>query len=142
MSAERLAEIAAEIQEMKFSYKVEGRKSPDYWKGRAGEFARYSAKAAEYYTQAYLMIKQTDGSEAGVFLLYTGKFGQIASKLLDTMEKIGENPSVMNSDRQQSRWSREIRDQLVRHSDVCLRQEKDMNDKFRRFCQKHLVGKD
>ncbi|RNJ77031.1 MAG: hypothetical protein D9C04_05055 [Nitrosopumilus sp. B06] len=138
MSAERLAGIAAEIQDMKFSYKVKKSKSPDYWKHRADEFARYVSKATEYYTQAYHIMKQKDGHEAGMFLLYTGKFGQITSELLDTMKKIVENPSVMNQGRQQSRWSREIRDHLIRYSNLCLNQEKDMNAKFRKFCQKHL----
>ena len=55
------------------------------------------------------------------------------------MEKIEKNPSIMNSkDRQQSLWSRKIKEEITEHSNKCLQHEKDMNTLFREFYEKYL----
>ncbi len=77
--------------------------------------------------------------ESQMFLLRTSKFRQLGLKLIEIMEKIKENPSIIDSkDKQQSQWSKEIRDQITEHSNKCLHHEKDMNASFREFYEKYL----
>jgi len=55
------------------------------------------------------------------------------------MEKIENNPTIIDSkDKQQSQWSREIKNQITEQSNKCLRYEMDMNTSFREFYEKHL----
>jgi hypothetical protein len=59
--------------------------------------------------------------------------------MIEIMEKIRENPSIIDpKDRQQSKWSKEIKNQITEHSNKCLQHEKDMNILFRECYEKHL----
>ena len=74
-----------------------------------------------------------------MFLLRISKFRQLSTTLSETMEKIKENPSIIDpKDRQQSLWSKEIKNQITEQSNKCLRHEMDMNTSFREFYEKHL----
>ena len=80
-----------------------------------------------------------NNEESKIFLLRTSKFRQLGVELIEIMEKIKENPSIINSkDKQQSQWSREIRNQIKEHSNKCLHHEMDMNTFFREFYDKNL----
>ncbi len=82
-----------------------------------------------------LVIKE----ESQMFLLRTSKFHQLGLTLIEIMEKIKENPSIVDSkDKHQSQWSREIRDQITEQSNKCLRYEMDINTSFREFYEKYL----
>ena len=93
----------------------------------------------KYYNQAYALMNLVNKEESQMFLLRTSKFRQLGFTLLEIMEKIKENPSIIDSkDRQHSQWSNEIRDQITEHSSKCIHHEKDMNTSFREFYEKHL----
>jgi hypothetical protein len=77
--------------------------------------------------------------KAQMFLLRTSKFRQLGTTLIEMMEKIEKNPSIMNTkDRQQSLWSRKIKEDITNHSNKCLQHEKDMNILFRECYEKYL----
>jgi len=93
----------------------------------------------KYYNQVYSLMNLVNKEESQMFLLRTSKFRQLGLILIEIMEKIKENPSIVDSkDKQQSLWSKEIRDQITEHSNKCLRHEMDINTSFREFYEKHL----
>jgi hypothetical protein len=103
------------------------------------DFKKYNEKGLEYYNQVHAMMDLVNKEEAQRFLLRVSKFRQLSTTLSETMEKIKENPTIIDSkDRQQSQWSREIKNQITEQSNECLRHEMDMNGSFREFYEKHL----
>jgi hypothetical protein len=72
--------------------------------------------------------------EAQIFLLQTSKFHQLGTELIKYMHQIEENPSIINSkDKQQSEWSKKIKEKFVEVNANCLENEKNMNLNFRKF---------
>ena len=139
--SEKLAKLGMSISEIQFSYKVNEKTSKEYWSKRIELFKKYSKCSLQYYNQAYSLMNLVNKQESQMFLLRISKFRQLASELNELMEKIKENPSIINSkDKQQSMWSKEIRQQIVEHSNKCVRHEKDTNTSFREFYEKHLRG--
>jgi len=137
--SEKLAKLGMELGKIQFSYKVERKPSKEYWQKRIDDFKKYIEKGMEYYNQTYSLMNLVNKEESQMFLLRTSKFRQLGLTLIEIMEKIKENPSIIDSkDRQHSQWSKEIRDQITEHSNTCLLHEKDMNSSFREFCEKHL----
>ena len=137
--SDALEKIGAEISNMRFSYEVKEIASKEYWKDRIEYFDRYAKKGLEYYNQAYNIMNVVNKDQAQMFLLQISKFRQQSKALGEVMEKIMENPSIIDhKDKQQSRWSRDIKDQIVQYSDSALQQEKRMNMVFREFCDRHL----
>ncbi len=137
--SEKLAQLGKELGEIQFSYKIEETPSKEYWQKRIDDFKKYNERGMEYYNQTYSLMNLVSKDESQIFLLSTSKFRQLGLTLIEIMEKIKENPSIMDSkDTQQSQWSKEIRDQITEHSNTCLHHEKDMNTSFREFCEKHL----
>lgn len=137
--SEKLADLGMELSKIQFSYKIEEKTSKEYWQKRIKSFEKYNKKALEYYNQVFLLIKIADKEESGRFLLKISKFRQLTSTLIEIMEKIKENPSIINSkDKQQSQWSREIKNSLTEQSEKCLKHERDMNSHFRDFYEKRL----
>jgi hypothetical protein len=50
------------------------------------------------------------------------------------MQEIEETPSIINSkDKQQSQWSKKVKEKLIEISTKCLEHEKVMNLNFRKF---------
>lgn len=136
---EKLAKLGMEIGKMKFSYKIEEKASRKYWQRRIDEFNAYSKMTSEYYIQVYTMINAINEEEAQMFLLRTSKFRQLGSGLIEIMEKIVENPSIIDpKDKQQSQWSRGIKSEITEHSNKCLQHEIGMNSSFREFYDEHL----
>ena len=137
--SKKLAKTGMELGEIQFSYKIEEKVTKEYWQKRMNDFKKYNEKGLEYYNQAHSIINLVNNEEAQMFLLRISKFRQLSTTLSETMEKIKENPSIIDpKDRQQSLWSKEIKNQITEQSNKCLRHEMDMNTSFREFYEKYL----
>ncbi len=137
--SKKLAELGKELSEIQFSYKIEEKPSKEYWQKRIDDFKKYSEMGMKYYSQVYSLMNLVNKEESQRFLLSTSKFHQLGLTLIEIMEKIKENPSIVDTkDKQQSQWSRKIRDQITEHGNKCLRLEMDINTSFREFYEKHL----
>ena len=137
--SDQLAHLGMEISQISFSYKIQEKTSKEYWENRLIEFETYKEKSLEYYNTACLLMKLIDPNESNRFLLQISKFHQITSKLLEDMNKVKENPSIINSkDKQQSTWSKKIRQEMTDISNESVNHEKEMNTKFREFYEKNL----
>ncbi len=137
--SEKLAQLGKELGEIQFSYKIEEKPSKEYWQKRIDDFKKYNEIGMKYYNQVYSLMNLVNKEESQMFLLRTSKFHQLGLTLIEIMEKIKENPSIVDSkDKHQSQWSREIRDQITEQSNKCLRYEMDMNTSFREFYEKYL----
>ncbi|KAF6244624.1 hypothetical protein [Nitrosopumilus sp. b2] len=137
--SDKLAELGMELSKIQFSYKVEEKTSKEYWQKRIKNFEEYNTKSLEYYNQIFSLVKITNKEESNRFLLQISKFRQLSLSLIDTMKKIQENPSIINSkDKQQSQWSKEIKNAITEQSNNCLNHERDMNSFFRDFYEKNL----
>ena len=137
--SDKLAKLGIELSKIQFSYKVEEKTSKEYWQKRIQSFEEYNKKALEYYNQIFALIKIIDRGESGRFLLQISRFRQLTSSLTEIMKKIEENPSIISSkDRQQSQWSRELKNNITEDSNKCLHHEREMNSYFRDFYEKHL----
>ena len=137
--SEQLSQLGTEISQINFSYKIQENTSKEYWENRITEFETYKEKSLEYYNTVCSLMKQIDVNESNLFLLQISKFHQISSKLLENMNKVKENPSIINSkDKQQSTWSKKIRQETTDASNESLNHEKEMNAKFREFYEKNL----
>ena len=137
--SEKLAQIGKELGEIQFSYKIEETPTKEYWQKRIDGFKKYNEMGMKYYNQAYSLMNLVNKEESQIFLLSTSKFHQLGVTLIEIMEKIKENPSIVDSkDKHQSQWSREIRDQITEQSNKCLRYEMDINTSFREFYEKYL----
>ncbi len=135
----KLAKLGMELGKNQFSYKVENKPSKEYWQKKIDNFKKYSKKGLEYYNQTYSLMNLVNTEEAQMLLLRTSKFRQLGTTFIEIMEKIEKNPSIMNSkDKQQSMWSRKIKEEITEHSNKCLQHEKDMNTLFREFYEKYL----
>ncbi|GKS67953.1 hypothetical protein YTPLAS73_15000 [Nitrosarchaeum sp.] len=134
-----LANLGKELSEIQFNYKVIENTTEQYWQKRVSEFKKYSEKGTEYYIQAHALMSLVDKDQSDLFLLNISKFRQLGIKLITNMEEIKQNPSsIKSNDKQQSRWSKELREKLIETSNVCLHHEMDMNKFFREFYEKHL----
>jgi len=137
--SDKLAKLGMELGEIQFSYKIEEKITKEYWQQRIKDFKKYNEKGAEYYNQVHAMMNIVNKQDAQLFLLRISKFQQLSKILTEHMEKVSENPSIVNSkDKQQSQWSKEIKNQLTEQSNKCLRHEMDMNSVFREFYEKEL----
>ena len=137
--SEKLAKLGMELGEIQFSYRIDEKPTKEYWQKRIKDFKKYNEKGLEYYNQVYTLMNLVNKEEAQIFLLRTSKFRQLGLKLVEIMEKIMENPSIMDKkDRQQSQWSKDIKNEVTEHGNKCLRHEMDMNTSFREFYEKHL----
>ena len=62
------------------------------------------------------------------------KFLKKRRELKKIMQEIEETPSIVNSkDKQQSQWSKKVKEKLIEISTKCLEHEKVMNLNFRKF---------
>lgn len=138
-NSDKLAKLGMKLGEVQFSYRIEEKSTQEYWKKRIDDFKKYSNKGFEYYNQVYSLMKLVNKEEAQMFLLRASKFRQMGLELIEIMEKIKENPTIMDKkDKQQSQWSKEIKTNITEHSNKCLRHEMDMNTSFRVFYEKNL----
>ena len=134
-----LANLGKELSDIQFNYKVIENSTEQYWQKRINEFKKYNEKGTEYYTQAHALMNLVDKERSGLFLLSISKFRQMGLKLITNMEEVKQNPSIIKSkDKQQSKWSKELREKLIESSNACLHHEMDMNRFFREFYEKNL----
>ncbi|HJJ23625.1 MAG TPA: hypothetical protein OQH54_07935 [Nitrosopumilus sp.] len=137
--SDKLAKLGIVLSEIQFSYKVKEKPSKEYWQKRIDDFKKYNEKGMQYYNQVYSLMNLVSKEESQMFLLRISKFHHLGLALIKIMEQIKENPSISNSkDKQQSQWSKEIKNQITEHSNICLHHEMDMNTSFREFYEKHL----
>lgn len=135
----KLAKLGMDLGEIQFSYRIEEKITKEYWIHRMRDFKKYNEKSLEYYNQVHAMMDMANQEESQRFLLRISKFRQLSTALSETMKKIEENPTIIDSkDKQQSPWSKEIKNKITEQSNECLRHEMDMNRSFREFYEKHL----
>ena len=132
--SEKLAELGFTLTKNQFSYKIEEKISKEYWQKRIKNLTKYNEISLEYYTQIQNLMNLVNKEEAQRFLLQTSKFYQLGTELIKLMQQIEENPSIINSkDKQQSQWSKKIKEKIIEYSRNCLENEKNMNLNFRKF---------
>jgi hypothetical protein len=132
--SEKLAELGFTLTKNQFSYKIEEKISKEYWQKRIKNLIKYNEISLEYYTQIQNLMNLVNKEEAQMFLLQTSKFHQLGTELIKLMQQIEENPSIINSkDKQQSQWSKKIKEKIIENSKNCLENEKNMNLNFRKF---------
>ncbi len=137
--SEKLAKLGIELAKNQFSYKVENKPSKEYWQKRIDDFKKYNEKGMEYYNEIHSLMNIINREESQMFLLRIGKLRQIGIGLIEIMEKIKGNPTIMDKkDKQQSLWSKKIKDQISEQSNKSLNFEKDMNSSFRKFYEVHV----
>lgn len=137
--SDKLAKLGMELSKSQFSYKVESKTSRKYWQKRIDIFKKYSEKSLEYYNQIYTIMKLVNKKESQIFLLQISKFQQMRVILIEIMGKIEKNPTIIDTkDKQQSTWSKEIKLQIIEHSNKCLEHETNTNTTFREFYDKYL----
>ena len=132
--SEKLAELGFTLTKNQFSYKIEEKISKEYWQKRIKNLTKYNEISLEYYTQIQNLMNLINREKAQMFLLQTSKFHQLGTELIKLMQQIEENPSIINSkDKQQSQWSKKIKEKIIEYSRNCLENEKKMNLNFRKF---------
>ena len=139
--SEKLAKLGIELAKNQFSYKVENTPSKEYWQKRIEDFKKYNEKGMEYYNEIHSLMNVINREESQIFLLRIGKFRQIGLVFIEIMEKIKENPTIMDKkDKQQSQWSKKIKNQITEQSNTSLNFEMDMNSLFRKFYEEQVKG--
>ena len=137
--SERLSKLGTELAKNQFSYKVGKKSSSEYWQKRIEDFEKYNENGFRYYDEIHSLMRKLDREKSQMFLLQVAKFRQLGLTLIETMEKIKENPSIIDSkDGQQSQWSREIKSQITEQNDKCLKCERELNTTFREFYEKEM----
>jgi hypothetical protein len=137
--SENLARLGKEMAKNQFSYKIIENITQQYWEKRIIEFKKYNEKTIEYYTHAHALINLADKEQSGLFLLSISKLHHLGLKLISVMEETKQNPTIVKSkDKQQSKWSKELREKLTESSNMCLHHEMYMNKFFREFYENHL----
>ena len=137
--SDELAKLGMGLAKNQFSYKVEEKTAKEYWQKRKNDFKKYNEKGSEYYNKIYTLMNIINREESQMFLLRIGKFRQIGLVFIEIMEKIKENPTIMDKkDKQQSQWSKKIKNQITEQSNTSLNFEMDMNSSFREFYDKQV----
>ncbi len=133
-NSEKLMKLGSILAKNQFSYKIEEKKSKEYWQKRIEDLQKYNESSIAYYNQVQNMMNLIDKEKGDMFLLQISKFHQLGTELKKIMQEIEETPSIANSkDKQQSQWSKKIKEKLIEISDNCLEHEKIMNLNFRKF---------
>lgn len=140
--SKKLEKLGRELANIQYDFKIQNKTSEKYWVSRINEFQKYHQKVTEYFTQAYSLMNLSSKEESNLFLFKINKLKQNGTRLIQCMEKIKENPSIMDlKDKQQSKWSVDQRDELINSNNECLNHEKHMNIYFREFYEKNLKTK-
>jgi len=132
--SDKLAKLGSILAKNQFSYKIEEKTSKEYWQKRIEDLIKYNETSLAYYNQIQNIMNLINQEKAQIFLLQTSKFHQLGTELIKYMHQIEENPSIINSkDKQQSEWSKKIKEKFVEVNAKCLENEKNMNLNFREF---------
>ena len=133
-NSEKLMKLGSILAKNQFTYKIEEKKSKEYWQKRIEDLQKYNESSIAYYNQVQNMMNLIDKEKGDMFLLQISKFHQLGTELKKIMQEIEETPSIANSkDKQQSQWSKKVKEKLIEISDNCLEHEKIMNLNFRKF---------
>ena len=133
-NSKKLTQLGSILAKNQFSYKIEEKTSKEYWQKRIEHLRKYNETSLAYYNQIQNMMNLISKEEAQIFLLQTSKFHQLGIELVKIMHQIEETPSIINSkDKQQSQWSKKIKEKFVEVNANCLEHEKYMNIGFRKF---------
>ena len=137
--SKKLTELGSILAKNQFTYKIEEKTSKEYWQKRIQDLTKYNETSLAYYSQVQKMMNLINIEEAQIFLLQTSKFHQLGTDLIKLMYQIEENPSIISSkDKQQSQWSKKIKEKILQVSSKCLENEKNMNLNFRKFYDKEI----
>ena len=137
--SKKLTELGSILAKNQFTYKIEEKISKEYWQKRIQDLTKYNEVSLAYYSQVQKMMNLINIEEAQMFLLQTSKFHQLGTELIKLMYQIEENPSIISSkDKQQSQWSKKIKEKILEVSSKCLENEKNMNLNFRKFYDKEI----
>ena len=137
--SKKLTELGSILAKNQFTYKIEEKISKEYWQKRIQDLTKYNEVSLAYYSQVQKMMNVFNIEEAQMFLLQTSKFHQLGTELIKLMYQIEENPSIISSkDKQQSQWSKKIKEKISEVSSKCLENEKNMNLNFRKFYDKEI----
>ena len=132
--SEKLAKLGSILAKNQFSYKIEEKTSKEYWQKRIEHLRKYNETSLAYYNQVQNMMNLINKEKSQIFLLEISKFHQLGMELVKIMHQIEETPSIINSkDKQQSQWSKKIKEKFVEVNANCLEHEKYMNIGFRKF---------
>ena len=138
-NSEKLMKLGSILAKNQFSYKIEEKKSKEYWQNRIKDLQKYNESSIAYYNQVQNMMNLIDKEKGDMFLLQISKFHQLGTELKKIMQEIEETPSIINSkDKQQSQWSKKIKENILESSTKCLENEKNMNLNFRKFYDKEI----
>ena len=133
-NSKKLTQLGSILAKKQFSYKIEEKTSKEYWQKRIEHLIKYNETALAYYNQVQNMMNLINKEKSQIFLLEISKFHQLGTELVKIMHQIEETPSIINSkDKQQSQWSKKIKEKFVELNANCLEHEKYMNIGFRKF---------
>ncbi|MCP2506639.1 MAG: hypothetical protein NLN56_06470 [Nitrosopumilus sp.] len=132
--SKKLAELGSILAKNQFTYKIQEKTTKEYWEKRVQELKKYDETSLAYYNEIQNMMELINKDEAQTYLLHISKFRQLSTDLIKIMEKIKENPSIIDSkDKQQSLWSKGVKKEILEISTNCVDHEKYMNSIFREF---------
>jgi hypothetical protein len=132
--SKKLAELGSILAKNQFTYKIQEKTTKEYWEKRILELKKYDETSLAYYNEIQNMMNLINKDEAQTYLLHISKFRQLSTDLIKIMEKIKENPSIIDSkDKQQSLWSKGVKKEILEISTNCVDHEKYMNSIFREF---------
>jgi hypothetical protein len=133
-NSKKLTQLGSILAKKQFSYKIEEKTSKEYWQKRIEHLIKYNETSLAYYNQIQNMMNLINKEKSQIFLLEISKFHQLGTELVKIMHQIEETPSIINSkDKQQSQWSKKIKEKFVEVNANCLEHEKYMNIGFRKF---------
>ena len=133
-NSKKLTQLGSILAKKQFSYKIEEKTSKEYWQKRIEHLTKYNEISLAYYNQVQNMMNLINKEKSQIFLLEISKFHQLGTELVKIMHQIEETPSIINSkDKQQSQWSKKIKEKFVEVNANCLEHEKYMNIGFRKF---------
>ena len=133
-NSKKLTQLGSILAKNQFSYKIEEKTSKEYWHKRIEHLIKYNETSLAYYKQVQNMMNLINKEKSQIFLLEISKFHQLGIELVKIMHQIEETPSIINSkDKQQSQWSKKIKEKFVEVNANCLEHEKYMNIGFRKF---------
>ena len=137
--SKRLETLGSELSKNQFDFKIKDYPSEKYWIQRINEFTTYHKKTVGYFLEVQKLVKIFDEKESSLLLLNLSKLRKLGSNLIEKMETVKNNPSIMNSkDQQKSKWTEEQRENLIKANDEILNLEKNIHVFFRQFYEKHM----
>ena len=80
-NSEKLMKLGSILAKNQFSYKIEEKKSKEYWQNRIEDLQKYNESSIAYYNQVQNMMNLIDKEKGDRFLLQISKFHQLGTEL-------------------------------------------------------------